>query len=291
MRFGVITDLHLSGKTWAVQKALRMVWENNAVLYAGDMVNDSIPEQFDLLRESIEQVLPENIPMLAVAGNHDYPLLRIPQVADGVCDYPTLQKWLLNRVERTGISYELDESGVYAVMLGGIDIVGLNVASHRRKMAFQKSGQLSWLERHLETVTAPWHVVLCHAPLLDHTPAQRLKTNMPPYFSRDGHMKQIIETHRNMILLSGHTHISFNSSQGCVDVDPVRNSLYINCGSIRPTMLKSDEAFQPKDWTNGNIVRLELSEKQAEIAAISIESGQRISRGYYRFINESQVIH
>lgn len=284
--FGVITDLHLSGKPWTVQKALHMVGEDNAVLCVGDMVNDGLPEQFALLRESIEQVLPENTPMLAVTGNHDYPLFPIPQVVDGVCDYPTLQNWLLNRAERTGLSYELDESGAYAVKLDGIDIVGLNVASHWRKMAFQKNSQLSWLERHLETVSASWHVVLCHAPLLNHNP-QRLKANMPPYFSRDGHLKQIMEDHRNMIIVSGHTHISFNSIHGCVDIDSVRNNLYINCGSIRPTTLKPDEVLQPKEWTNGNVVRLELSEKQAEIAAISIESGQRISRGYYRYIKES----
>ena len=290
VRFGVITDLHLSGKPWAVRKALRMAGENNAVICTGDMVNDGLPKQFALLRESIEQVFPENTPVLAVAGNHDYPLLPIPQVADGVCDYPTLQRWLLNRAERTGLSYELDESGAYAVKLYGIDIVGLNVASHRRRLAFQKGGQLSWLERHLETIQASWHVVLCHAPLLDHNP-QRLKANMPPYFSRDGQLKQIMETHRSMIFLSGHTHISFNSYHGCVDADPVRNNLYINCGSIRPTTLKSDEALQPKEWTDGNVVRLELSEKQAEIAAISIESGQFISRGYYRFIKEPQGIH
>lgn len=107
-----------------------MVGENNAVLCAGDMVNDGLPEQFALLRESIEQVLSKNMPMLAVAGNHDYPLLPIPQVADGVCDYPTLQNWLLNRAEQAGLSYELDESGAYAVNLDGIDIVGLNIASH-----------------------------------------------------------------------------------------------------------------------------------------------------------------
>lgn len=290
VRFGVITDLHLSGKPWVVQKALRMVGENNAVLCTGDMVNDGLPGQFALLRESIEQVLLENTPMLAVAGNHDYPLLPIPQVADGVCDYPTLQKWLLKRAERTGLSYELDESGAYAVKLDGIDIVGLNVASHWRKMAFQKSGQLSWLERHVETTPASWHVVLCHAPLMDHNP-QRLKANMPPYLNRDGYLKQIMEANRSMILLSGHTHISFNNPHGCVDVDPLRSNLYINCGSIRPTTLKPDEALQPKEWTDGNIVRLELSEKQAEIVAISIGSGQLISRGYYRLTKEPQVIH
>ena len=43
---------------------------------------------------------------------------------------------------------------------------------------------------------------------------------------------------------------------------------------------------RPKEWADGNSVRLELSEKQAKIAAVSIGSGRCISRGYYSFIKE-----
>lgn len=46
--------------------------------------------------------------------------VALPQVADGVCDYQTLQNWLLDRAERIGLSYELDESRAYAVKLDGI---------------------------------------------------------------------------------------------------------------------------------------------------------------------------
>ena len=67
-----------------------------------------------------------------------------------------------------------------------------------------------------------------------------------PYFSRDRHLQQIMETHRSVILLSGHTHFSFNCSHGCVDMDSERDSLYINCGSIRPTAFKPDEPLQPR---------------------------------------------
>ena len=281
VRFGVITDLHLSGKPGRVRRALGLAAESGAVLCTGDMVNDGLPEQYALLRETVEDVLPEDTPMLAVSGNHDWPPLPIPQETAGVCDWPTAQSWLLERAEKAGLAYRLDESGAYAVGLGGIDIVGLNVASHWRKMGFQTMGQLSWLDRHLETTPAPWHIVLCHAPLLAHNPQRR--EGDAAYFSRDGQLQRILERHRNVIMLSGHTHISFNCLRGCVDMDRVREELYVNCGSIRTTTLKQDEPLQPKEWTDGNIVRLEVADEQVEITAVSMHSGQRIARGYYRF--------
>lgn len=44
VRLGIMTDLHLSGKPWTVRKTLRMAGESNAVLCAGDMVNDGLLE-------------------------------------------------------------------------------------------------------------------------------------------------------------------------------------------------------------------------------------------------------
>lgn len=281
VRLGVITDLHLSGKPWTVRKALHMAGDSSAVLCAGDMVNDGLPEQYALLHTAISQVLPDT-PLLAVAGNHDYPTCPLPQISCGICDYPTLQDWLLRRAERMGHPFELDESGAYAVNLHGIDVIGLNVASHYRRLAFKKDGQLMWLARHLDAVQAARHIILCHAPLSAHNP-QRQGTDKPPYFSRDSHLQEILDAHRNIIFLSGHTHLSFNSRKGCVDQDPERGNFYVNCGSIRPTTLKPDEPLQPKEWADGNIVWLDIAEDQIEITAVSLESGQRISRGYYRY--------
>ena len=123
VRLGVMTDLHLSGKPWTVRKALRMAGESSAVLCAGDMVNDGLTEQYALLYTAISQILPDT-PLLAVAGNHDYPIRPLPQILCGICDYPTLQDWLLRRTECMGYPFELDESGAYAVNLSGIDVIG-----------------------------------------------------------------------------------------------------------------------------------------------------------------------
>ncbi len=277
VRLGLITDLHLSGKPWRVGKALTLAGTGDAVLCAGDMVNDGTPEQFELLRRLIEDRLSPDTPMLAVAGNHDFPV----QPDTGACFY-ALQDQLLDRAERLGLAVERDGSGAWAAGLGDIDIVGLNAACPGRKLAFQRQGQLPWLDKHLTDTAASWHVVLCHAPLLAHNP-QRRRSNDMPYFSRDSQLQNILEAHRNILFLSGHTHISMNCLPGCVDMDRERSILYVNGGSVRTTTLKPEEPLLPREWTDGNMLWLELAPGRAEITAVSLESGRRIARGYYRF--------
>ncbi len=70
MKIIAMSDLHLSKKPWQVRKALSMA--RDAVLLVGDLVNDGTPEQFELMHQCISEVLP-NTPVLAVAGNHDFP--------------------------------------------------------------------------------------------------------------------------------------------------------------------------------------------------------------------------
>ena len=280
VRLGFVTDLHLSGKPWQVGRALAMAGTGGGVLCAGDMVNDGTPEQFALLRRLIEDRLRPETPMLAVAGNHDLPLL--PDTGDG---YYALQERLLDRAERLGLAVEWDPSGAWAVRLGDMDIIGLNAAQPGRRLAFQRQGQLPWLDRHLTDTAAAWHVVLCHGPLLAHNP-QRRRPNDMPYFSRDGQLQDILEAHRNILFLSGHTHISMNCPAGCVEVDRGRNILYVNGGSVRTATLKPEEPLLPREWTDGNMLWLELAPGRAEITAVSPASGKRIARGYYRFDGE-----
>ena len=280
VRLGFVTDLHLSGRPWQVGRALVMAGAGDGVLCAGDMVNDGTPEQFALLRQLIADRLPPATPLLAVAGNHDF-----PAQPDGGEGFYALQDRLLDRAERLGLAVERDGSGAWAARLGDIDIVGLNAAVPGRRLAFQRQGQLPWLDGHLTDTAAPWHVVLCHAPLLAHNPQRRRPGDMP-YFSRDGQLQGILESHRNILFLSGHTHISMNCPAGCVEADRARSILYVNGGSVRTTTLKAEEPLRPREWTEGNMLWLELAPGRAEITAVSLASGKRIARGYYRFDEE-----
>lgn len=268
MRIIAMSDLHLSKKPWQVRKALSMARGADAVLLAGDLVNDGTPEQFELMRQCISEVLP-SMPVFAIAGNHDYPRWPSPMIREGICDYPALQEWLLTRQP---YPYILNDSGAYAVRVGEIEMIGLNCVWHWRRFKFPGGDQLRWLENHLNNSDAEWHILLCHAPLLAHNPKH---SDTKPYLSRDEQLQKIVDAHRNIIFISGHTHISMESG-GCVEHDTECNNIYINDGSIRPTtVLKKDGKAEPESG-DGNLVELEFREGQITIAGVSLRTGQKL---------------
>ncbi len=278
LRFMVLTDLHLSAKPWAVRKALMTASAADGILLTGDMTNDGTPEQMAKFYQYITDLLPDK-PVFAVTGNHDFPHDPIPQVPDGVCSYYTMQDALLRNAEQLGWNVEQDVSGAYAAVHGDTEIIGLNAASHWRRFVFRDGEALAWLDHHLEHSTAKRHILLCHAPLFRHTPMRSSATQ--PYLSRDKELQRIVNQHRNIIFLSGHTHFSTNCLNGCVQKDENGN-IHINAGSICPTALKPEEPLQPEEWTDGNGVELSFCDQFTEITGISLKSGRKISRCCYR---------
>lgn len=277
MRFLVMSDLHLSKKPWQVRSALKMGENADMVLLVGDLTNDGTPEQMALMHQCIAEVLPET-PVLAVTGNHDYPHQPSPMIREGICDYPALQDWLLSRQP---YPYTLDDSGAWAVRVNDIEIIGLNCVWHWRRFKFPEGAQLKWLEQQLDNSDAQWHIILCHAPLLAHNPK---RSDTKPYLSRDEHLQRIIDAHKNMIFLSGHTHVSMESPVGCVEYDTPRNNIYINDGSIRPTTLLTGEGLPTENPADGNVVELLIGESQTTVTGISMKTGQKIARGHYFFM-------
>lgn len=279
-RFLVMTDLHLSNKPWQVRKALSMGKGYDAVLITGDMTNDGTQEQLELFWQCVTETLPE-VPVFAVTGNHDYPRWPLPQIQYGICDYPTLQQKLLDRAAGMGVTCRQDESGAYVAYMGDTEIIGLNAATHWRRFMFPDNAQLEWLMFHLLESKAKRHIILCHAPLRLHHPYQ--PENGECYLSRDSVLQRILDVERTeVIFLSGHTHISMNCREGCVEMAE-RNHLYVGAGSIRPTTLKADEPLQPEFWTEGNVVQLLVGENQTTVTGISMKTGQKIARGCYTF--------
>lgn len=280
-RYLVMTDLHLSNKPWHVRKALMMGADYDAVLITGDLTNDGTQEQLERFWENLQELLPDT-PVFAVTGNHDYPRNPLPCIPEGICEYPHLQQALLARVTAMGIPYYQDNSGAYAAMMGDTAIIGLNAATHWRRFKFPDNTQLEFLEKYLKDSSAKQHLILCHAPLANHRPYK--EKGEAPYLSRDKELQRILtESGKPFVFLSGHTHVSMNCRQGCVDWDDLGN-LYLNAGSIRPTTLKPDELLQPESWTEGNVAELLIGENQITVTGISMKTGQRIARGHYRLI-------
>ena len=276
MKLVIMSDLHLSKKPWQVRKALKMGTDADAVLLVGDLTNDGTPEQMALMQKCIAEVLPDT-PVLAVPGNHDYPHFPSPMIREGFCDFEALQDWLL---ARQPYPYVLDDSGAWAVRMGEIEIIGIHCVWHWRRFKFKDGAQLNWLEKHLDASNARWHIILCHAPLLAHNPK---RSDTKPYLSRDEHLQKILNTHKNIIFLSGHTHVSMESPVNCVEYDGTHHNLYINDGSIRPTTRLTEDGLPEAEPADGNVVELLLEEQLTTVTGISMTTGQKIAGVSYRF--------
>ena len=279
-RFLVMTDLHLSSKPWKVRKALAMGSGYDAVLIAGDITNDGSREQLELFWKCVNEVLPE-VPVFAVSGNHDYPPKPLPQILYGICDYPSLQQQLLKRAENMGISCQQVVCGAYVAQIGDTEIIGLNAATHWRRLPFQENDQLEWLLFYLLESKAKRHIILCHTPLSEHNPCRSVQKNT--YMRRDSFLQRVLDVERTeVIFLSGHTHYSMNGREGSVEM-AARSHLYINAGAVHSVTLKPEEALQPECWTEGNVVRLLVGDRRTTVTGVSVKTGQKIARGYYSF--------
>lgn len=280
IRLCVMSDLHLSAKAGTVRKAFSAASGADALLLAGDVTNDGTPEQYSLLKECIQECLP-GTKVFSVVGNHDIP--RTTQKSDGVVwDYPSFQKWLL---ERSGEEYINGPDGAYAVRLEEMELFGIQAVAERQKFFFEEGRQLEWLDRRLsEPYGARWRILLCHAPLLHHNPV-RLAGTHNPYLNRDKQLQEIINRHGRILFVSGHTHLSVNDSAGCAEWDKGKKNIYVNAASIRPTDLPLSEWMQPAEWKTGTLLELSINGGNVEITARSVKDGKKHARGYYQILD------
>lgn len=268
-----MSDLHLSGKTGKIRKALGMAAA--PVLIPGDLTNDGFAEQFDDFRQCIETHASDKL-ILSVTGNHD----QRAQAGAGDDAYAQFQRYLLQRAARFGYPVQESSTGAYSVQLGRIDIIGLQCFCPGRKTAFSDGEQLEWLRDHLDKEKQViWRLILCHAPLLAHNPHRK---EGAPYFAQDAKLQQIIDGRENIIFVSGHTHFSPNTRQGNVEYCRKGPTVYIDTGSVVPTEL-SGEPLMPSQWKDGVIAELAFYDNSLEIRYRSIHTGLLYPRGYYRF--------
>lgn len=271
VRFSVLSDLHMTSKPGRWLRALSLASESDALLLVGDLVNDGLPDQFQMVQQALEERLP-GIPALSVAGNHDYPRGN----ADPV--YPLFQDCLLQRCEAMGIQISREEDGAYTACFGDVLVLGLQTAAEGRRVTLR--GGLGWMEKWLSCWTGGPRVVLSHAPLAAHNP--RSQKRRMPYFPQNAKVQRLIDGAGGVLFLSGHLHDSPQCARGCFEEDPAHGNFYYSDGSVCPVFLCSDEALLPQEWTDGVITGLAISEAGFELTARALHSGKRLARGHYR---------
>lgn len=273
LTFCAMSDLHLYSRTEHIKHALQSANKADALLLAGDQVNDGIGEQLHMFRELLRDNV--RVPVFAVAGNHD-----IPKQGSESYSFAELQAELL---AETGVSVMRDTSGAYAAHVGITEIIGVQCVTEGRKFLFP-DGQFEWLDQHIQTPSdAAWRIILCHAPLLRNNPQRK---DGSPYHNREIRLRRIMDANTNLILLSGHIHNSPNDPRGGVEWDVEHGNLYISDGSVCPTTSPSwRDTIVPEEWTKGVRVTLRLTASHAEIRYDTLY-GKHISRGYYRVKKE-----
>ncbi len=269
LTFCAMSDLHLHSRTEHITHALRSANEADALLLAGDQVNDGTGEQLHMFRKLLQDNV--RVPVFAIAGNHDIPKQDDPSYA-----FADLQAQLL---AQTGVPVVRDDTGAFTARVGIAEIIGVQCVKEGRKFCFP-DGQFEHLEQYMQTPSdAAWRILLCHAPLLRNNPQ---RTSGSPYHNREIRLRRIMDANTDVILLSGHIHNSPNDPRGGVEWDAEHGNLYISDGSVCPTTSPNwRDAIVPEEWTKGVRVTLRLKETQAEIQYDTL-NGKHISRGYYR---------
>ncbi len=284
-KISLLSDLHLTRKTGRVMRALEKAFQSDCVLIAGDLVNDGKSEQLELFEECVRNTAKDSIPLFSVGGNHDFP---IEGFNEDEFNYWDLQRRFLNRNKNLGFDIEEHESGCCSAVNEHIHIFGWKCVDESRNFFFgKKEEQLKWLSEKLEEHKDKKYQIVCsHAPLIAHNPQR--KPDGQPYFDSDTKLQRIIDSHENIIFVSGHTHFSPNNLQGNVDYDKERNNIYIDDGSVCPTTYKSNEDFALKEWTDGVVTELAIYENGVEINYNAIHLGKKFARGYCRFEKEEE---
>ena len=282
-RFSVLTDLHLASKPWKIKQALKAA-ESEIVFLLGDSTNDGLSEQFASFQALIEESVPQKT-IFPVIGNHDVPHALQDDNTDGRTNYADFQKALLAKAGEQGyrIVYEPD-GWAYAVQIGCLDVIGLQCAITGRKFLFPEGRQLDWLEEHLTSTAAAWHIILCHAPLLAHNPN---RNSGAPYLNKDKRLQEIVDRKGRIIFLSGHTHVSPNVLTGNGEYDERFQNIYLDCGSVVSTDTSGEAGLMAPDWKDGCKTELIVTKDSVEICMSSIAANIMFPRGYYRFSAES----
>ena len=278
-RFSVLTDLHLSTKTWKTTRALKAA-ESDTIFLLGDSTNDGLPEQFDRFKACIAESVPDKT-ILPVTGNHDVLHASRGDTSDGYRNYAAFQRCMLKKVEGKGYAVSYSPDGrAYSVRIENLDIIGLQCVTNKRMFIFPEGKQIDWLEHHMETTSASWHIVLCHAPLMAHNPNRHTGQ---PYLHKNKRIQEIVDRKGRVIFLSGHTHVSPNVLTGNGEYDKEHHNIYLDCGSVVATDTSGEAGLMSPDWKNGCKTELSVTRDEIEICMCSIESGIRFPRGYYRF--------
>lgn len=252
MRIGVLSDLHLLNKSVNIERALSKLNDADCLLIVGDIADRAEEKQYSVFLDLIEERF-HYIPVYCVSGNHDNP-------ARDDTSYRQFERKINNEYPSI-----VDECGAfYKCITEHLDLIGLNPLYHQKQFFFPNKGmQIDFLQKRLAASLCKYHIVMCHPPLIAHNPQRTADMTSYIVAEQDTRLQSILDESKNVIFLSGHTHVSPS-----IEFDETRGNLYINDGSICPTTVKGAET----DTQQGNVTLLEISKAEISVIVKGIHS-------------------
>ena len=252
IKIGVISDLHLFNKTANIKKALSKLHNIDLILIVGDIADRADEKQYDIFLNLIEKQF-HDIPVYCVSGNHDNP-------ARDDTNYRQFERNLNSEYPSI-----VNECGAfYKYINEHFDLIGLNPLYHQKQFFFSNKGaQIDFLQKRLDASLCKYHIVLCHPPLIAHNPQRTSDMSSYIVAEQDTRLQSVLDKNKNIIFLSGHTHVSPS-----VEFDEAHSNLYINDGSVCPTTVKGIEEVPQQ----GNVTLLEISESDISVIIKGIQS-------------------
>lgn len=250
-KIAVISDLHTiqRGKSMRLlAEAFDSIKEHGAdfVLSAGDITNGCQQGEFDIISNSLNNHLAD-IPFYSALGNHDY-------FSNNKDDIPCneARDGFLNRIKQQNNKVEEYKYGTYSVRINGTKIVFLDCIQSNRKFDFDND-PAGWLKAELDNSQSDgFRIVVNHLPLASHNLGCNKKHK--EFMAGNGKLQRIIDSSKNIIYISGHTHNRLDSDLPSAEQDE-RGNIYINAGSVGNTQpcvndiknLKKAKIIVPKD--------------------------------------------
>ena len=262
-KIGVISDLHLFNKTANIERALTKLHGSDLVLIVGDIADRADEKQYDIFLNLFDERF-HDIPVYCVSGNHDNP-------ARDDTSYRQFERKINNEYPSI-----VDKCGAfYKYVNKHIDLIGLNPLYHQKQFFFPNKGmQIDFLQKQLAASLCKYHIVMCHPPLIAHNPQRT--ADMATYIvaEQDTRLQSVLDENKNVIFLSGHTHVTPS-----IEFDEAYCNLYINDGSICPTTEKSENG----KIQSGNVTLLEIGENEISVIVKGIHADTVLFENTYEF--------
>ncbi len=253
----------------------------DGVLISGDIGNDARSHEYDQAFEMIEEYL-KGIPVYVSAGNHDYH----PYMEGSVANIPKMAEFFGAVAKRNVQLGEKCSSpsdrNTYDGTLSSSQVLVLNPCREDDR-AFYGEEQLRWIDEKLSQSDGErFRFLVTHMPQNNTVSCSFEKMGKLLFVGDGDKLQEIIDRHKNIIHISGHTHYDFDSDGLNTKFDDKTTSLYINAGCIVWCGVEFNQRreYYIKDRCTAQLI--EVYEDCLIIRGIELVSGKFVSRCLHR---------